>query len=1446
MLHLGAAAGLQGLGIGVHLREIPGDQSDLAAEAGVHSVEGAAAVNGHGVQGLGRGGTGGHFGDLGEDAVHHIHGVEAVAAVGRADGALGLVGHLAGQGIELLIRGVIGKIQHRLALVQGGEAAHLPGILQILLGRGIEAVVGGEEDVAAIVLRGVDGLVGGRHHGGTGKVIDAGVVQGSGIDLDPALVLAAVGAVVEAENAAGEVLGRAAVLHLVADLVSGVVRQNHGDILAHGIIQGEGDAAELARLVLLGDARQLVAVLVGQDLLAAGIVDADVGDILVILGQDGELAGEEILVDPHGLGGGAIHGVGAREEGAAAQLAGGDELGDLLLGQGTVLLIVLGDQDIARGELVALLETQGGDLQAASGRGAGLLPLSTVGVVVGAGELFLETGGVDDLAGSLVLHEVHDRRRVADDAHVVAGEGAAGVEGRAVIGDVLHGIALDGIGVDGVDILALIAGVLDGDQVGLVNAQVGGPVIAVEPLHVGGGIQHGGVRPVAVEAQQGDGVGGQDGAVLGAGGLGVDIALHVSAVEIGGIQLGLLGLGELDADGDVHLAAGGNHHGGGGHALEQELRVVGGDGLVAVEVGHGEVAGRAGRIVNAGDVIQDALGVQGVGDAVAVDIRLHRGGGDEGLAVHGVGHTGGQGSRPGVQEVGGVAGGIVLLLEDSLGEELRGEGVVLSRIGEVIQGEAEAVRAGALRVVAELGLDLAVGGGAGEVILHQDVGAGGDGAAHVGKARALIQDGVGQAGGFLDDGLRRGHQQAVGELTDGEAGLGGQAVLPDVLGHHGGHTGHLGRRHGGAGHGLVGAVAGVRAVALVGAVDGVDAAAGGGDLRLQLQAAGDAPGGEVAHGVVIGVVVHGADAVGNGHRAGGILAVLRLGGSRPDGQAVRLGDGHAGRGLGVAGEIHADGAGGVVVNHGGNGAGVDGVRRLLGEGDAAALDEDHLAGDVDALKVAGIAGNTGRQDHILLLPLQGGEGGVLVAGLGVAHQALTHGEVAAGEAVVIHGGNCQGVGEGAGGAVGLHGNIVGVEVPGLGVLRPVAGVACGHADHGAGLGDAVHDLGVILAHAAEAGGAGAQGQVHAVAAQDDGVLNGGHVVGVIGTAIGAEDLHDHQLGVGGHALHLHALQGGDEAVILGDVGVGGGDAGHVGAVLTLLVAHVIHGVVLVDIVIREGDLGVQVDLVGGDLDVQALENVLRQAILGQDAHAGLVLCQGLAVLQVLGQGVLIPRGGEGLLRRVQAGIDDGDLAARAGVACCPSSAGADLGGGGRHAGIVGLGLIHHHGLIAVLDQDGLDAPDALDLPDLVIADVGGDDVGGQRQVPDHIEAVIQLGVDPLGDALLLALEAVAVGDSGGAELGGAKLLDGGGVLQHDGDTDDVIGRVVRLLPVRSVQLGGGELGGSRPIHLLKLQVLGGPVSRAGRDDEAQAQHHCQKQSKDPTCVFLHVRSFPFL
>ena len=86
------------------------------------------------------------------------------------------------------------------------------------------------------------------------------------------------------------------------------------------------------------------------------------------------------------------------------------------------------------------------------------------------------------------------------------------------------------------------------------------------------------------------------------------------------------------------------------------------------------------------------------------------------------------------------------------------------------------------------------------------------------------------------------------------------------------------------------------------AVDGVDVAAGGGDLRLQLQGAGHAPAGEVAHGD--GRVVHHRGCALRHSQGSGIVPrfpVLILHGFRlflhPG--AVCLGDGHAGGGAGV-------------------------------------------------------------------------------------------------------------------------------------------------------------------------------------------------------------------------------------------------------------------------------------------------------------------------------------------------------------------------------------------------------------------------------------------------------------------------------------------------------------------------------------------------------------------
>ena len=233
-----------------------------------------------------------------------------------------------------------------------------------------------------------------------------------------------------------------------------------------------------------------------------------------------------------------------------------------------------------------------------------------------------------------------------------------------------------------------------------------------------------------------------------------------------------------------------------------------------------------------------------------------------------------------------------------------------------------------------------------------------------------------------------------------------------------------------------------------------------------------------------------------------------------------------------------------------------------------------------------------------MLACDGGEGlvGELTAPviLVVDDHLVAHLDVEADHAVVLHGGNGQGVGEGAGLAHGVQGHVGIVQVAHAAQIHvvlshfgPGAGVAGGDGDHGVGLAQLVHDgleHGVIVG--TTAGGHGAQGQVHHVGTQDDGVLDGGEVVGVIGAAALAEDLHGQQLGLGSHTLDIDGIQCLDKAVAVGDVGVGGSDTGNMGAVLALLVVVVGDVVVGILIIVAEGQLGADVSQRRIDGDVQ--------------------------------------------------------------------------------------------------------------------------------------------------------------------------------------------------------------------------------------------------------------------
>ena len=544
---------------------------------------------------------------------------------------------------------------------------------------------------------------------------------------------------------------------------------------------------------------------------------------------------------------------------------------------------------------------------------------------------------------------------------------------------------------------------------------------------------------------------------------------------------------------------------------------------------------------------------------------------------------------------------------------------------------------------------------------------------------------------------------------------------------------------------------------------------------------------------------------------------------------------------------------------------------LLVEGGRAAVDHDDLTLDVigivrqEAVAVA-VHASILKEDELILRAatvlalVHRGDGSVgAAAGLREEDRFAAEIQVIAGLARIVHRGHGQGVGVAAGSAVRLEADVIRVEIgnPIGRVLHPIAAVARRHADHRAALFQIAQDL-LVKGVRAHAGIAGAQGQVDAVAVQDDGVLDGGHVIGVICAAALAEDLHGEELGIRGNALGVGHFQRGAVGILArGNVAVGGGDTGHVGAVLTLGVAVVGDVKALVDIVVAEGQLAVDIKLCGilrADTpfliltrDIQLVQLICdlsrSQEVIRRNFLPGF--------LRILRDGILKRLRVKALVVGIRTGIDDGDAAAGAGVALGPRGAAADHAAGGRHVGIRGIGA-HHGGLIAGLQDHILHAGDGLDGLDVAVGHVGGDDVGRQGQVPDHIQllAAQDLLGDPAGHRLLLRLQLVAV-CHGLAVLrnvhGGEALFNGGLPGQDDGYTNHVrvlVERRFGLLPLDSVAAQRG--GHHTVVDLLEpdVRAAAGP-HRAHRHDEAQAQYERQHKRGQPLASMLPHMHPPF-
>ena len=412
-----------------------------------------------------------------------------------------------------------------------------------------------------------------------------------------------------------------------------------------------------------------------------------------------------------------------------------------------------------------------------------------------------------------------------------------------------------------------------------------------------------------------------------------------------------------------------------------------------------------------------------------------------------------------------------------------------------------------------------------------------------------------------------------------------------------------------------------------------------------------------------------------------------------------------------------------------------------------------------------------------------------------------------------------------------------VHIVGIQLLLGVPGVVVAHGDrHVEILAHEVLEDGAVGSggDVVHAGGAGAQRQVGRVRAQDHGVLDGDHVVRVVRAAAGAEDLHDEDLRIGGLAHHADGLFRIDEFTVELQVAVGRCDAGHVGAVLLLGVALVVGRGVVVHVVVGVGDLGTLVDtgaVEAGGGDVLGGHQLVQVAVLFDGVEEGLLI--------------------EGLVLIVQAGVDDGDLPAGAGVFAAVADHVSGV-HGLRGYDLAGVGC---GGLVLLLELDVSDAVELGDGLDLAVGDPGGDHVAGQRDVPLDLQglSVQDLCRDPAGQLVLLLLEQVTVG-SGVFVLGDAldfvAEIQRGGRLENDGDSHPVVEPVGRRFrgSLCRVLFHGPELGNvqSLRVDLHKFQTLVcgrfgfGGIGRNGRNRQTGHERERQEQGNHALPKLLHV------
>ncbi len=565
-------------------------------------------------------------------------------------------------------------------------------------------------------------------------------------------------------------------------------------------------------------------------------------------------------------------------------------------------------------------------------------------------------------------------------------------------------------------------------------------------LRIGTNVVHGGIRPVAIEAQHGDGVGSALLAFLSGQAFCKDIALNVSAIGIVIVNgvLPILRNGHIHSD--FHRTRSGNHNGI-LHIGEEQISIVGIDVAISIQVSQSLIGQFTAQ---ASGVVQQGNAVIGVDKTITVEVHF----GQiqvalDGLTIHiKADIRTDQGGR-GIHEDTRVRVVVHITHGRRLNKEIAAKGIDLLFISQVVDGESEAIFAGLIGIVAQLGLDLAISVRIRGILAHQNVSIRRGSCSHICQASALLEHRI-VAAAAIGHGLSSGHQQAVDQRTVAQASLSFQTLFTDVLGHDSSHTCHLGRCHRGTGHDLIL----VRSAAFRRtAIDGVDTAARGSDLRLQFQAAGNTPAGERTHRVVIAVELGSSRAAANGHLSSVVQHVASIvshsSGCSLDGSTLSLGDGNDRLCVRVIRQVHVDDAGSIVVNNGCNGTCFNRCNSLLKEGSRTTGTQGNLTRQ--SLTNSGpLLGRTKTVDQDkVMLTSEGCQRLIAVNSFVVNHHHIAYLEVQAGGTVVIHRSNRQGVGEGSRRAIGLHADIISVQIAHVVcILHPGTGVTSGHAHDG--------------------------------------------------------------------------------------------------------------------------------------------------------------------------------------------------------------------------------------------------------------------------------------------------------------------------------------------------------------------------------------------------------------